>query len=167
MTALVAGLLFSGTAVADHHKIKSAMSAGPDSLTADATIKAWDGTVLREGSNGWICLPDNADTPGADPWCINDAWGNFLEALTAKKDPSYDTVGVAYMLAGDTPVSNTDPFATEFTNAADWVDNLGALPTTPWNKSSRTYPVVRLIPNQPSIAGPVHRQRRIPGPGAN
>ena len=126
MTALVAGLLFSGPAIADDDAIKSAMSAGPESLAAHATIKAWDGTVLREGSNGWICLPDNADTPGADPWCINGAWGNFLEAITAKKDPSYDSVGVAYMLAGDTAVSNTDPFATEFTNDADWVDNLGA-----------------------------------------
>jgi len=30
------------------------------------------------------------------------------------------------MLAGDTPVSNADPFATGFTNDADWVTGLGA-----------------------------------------
>lgn len=30
------------------------------------------------------------------------------------------------MLAGGTPASNADPFATGFTNDADWVTGLGA-----------------------------------------
>lgn len=30
------------------------------------------------------------------------------------------------MLRGDTPVSNTDPYATRKTNDADWVSGLGA-----------------------------------------
>lgn len=118
--------LMSGAALAADDQIASAAMAGPASIADHATILDWEGKVLREGSTGWTCRPDNAATEGTDPWCYNAAWGNFLEAIVAKKDPSYDTVGVAYMLAGDTPVSNTDPFATEFTNDADWVEDLGA-----------------------------------------
>lgn len=113
-------------ALAQHEKVASAESAGPSSLSERATIVNWDMTVLREGSNGWTCLPDNADTPGEDPWCVNDPWRDFLHAYMQKEDPSYDKVGIAYMLQGDTPVSNTDPFATEKTNDADWVEDLGA-----------------------------------------
>ncbi|NIX25335.1 MAG: hypothetical protein GWN07_38280, partial [Actinobacteria bacterium] len=42
-------------------KIHSAMSAAPASIAEDATIMDWDMTVLREGSNGWTCLPDRPD----------------------------------------------------------------------------------------------------------
>ncbi len=35
-------------------------------------------------------------------------------------------VGVAYMLMGDSPVSNTDPAATSKTTDSDWVVGLGA-----------------------------------------
>ena len=125
-TALGVGLLMSGTALAGDQEIESAMSAAPESLAGEATIMDWDGNILREGTNGWTCLPDRPDTGGTDPWCVNDAWSNFLDAYIAKKDPSYTTLGVAYMLAGDTPVSNTDPYETEFTNDADWVKDLGS-----------------------------------------
>ena len=91
--------------------IASAESAGPASLASQATISDWDGLTLREGSNGWTCLPDHPATPGTDPWCINAPWGNVLAAYAAHEDPNFDEVGVGYMLAGDTPVSNTDPYA--------------------------------------------------------
>ena len=107
-------------------KIKSAESAAPSSISASATVRDWDGTILREGTNGWTCLPDNANTPGTDPWCVNEPWLNFLEAYVAKQKPTYREVGIAYMLMGDTPVSNTDPYATARTNDADWVEDLGA-----------------------------------------
>jgi hypothetical protein len=35
-------------------------------------------------------------------------------------------IGFAYMLAGDSPVSNTDPYATEPTGSEDRVTDLGA-----------------------------------------
>ncbi len=38
-------------------KMARAMSAAPASISSDATIVDTDGTVLREGSNGWTCLP--------------------------------------------------------------------------------------------------------------
>jgi hypothetical protein len=106
--------------------IESATSAAPASLSDDATVIDWEFNVLQEGTNGWTCLPDRSDTPGTDPWCVNDAWLNFLEAYVSKTDPTYTNVGIAYMLQGDTPVSNTDPYATEKTTDEDWVEDVGA-----------------------------------------
>jgi hypothetical protein len=87
--------------------IASAESAAPASISATATIQDWDGNVLREGTNGWTCLPDRPD------------------AYVNKTEPTYTSVGVAYMLQGDTPVSNTDPYATAPTSEEDWVTGLG------------------------------------------
>ena len=106
--------------------IRSAMSAGPASISADAAVMDWEMNEIRSGSNGWTCLPDRPDTPGEDPWCVNDPWLNFLEAYIAKTEPTYTELGFAYMLEGDTPVSNSDPYASEPTAADDWVTGLGA-----------------------------------------
>ncbi len=113
-------------ALAETKAIASAESAGPASLSKNATIKDWNMKVLREGTNGWTCLPDNPGTPGTDPWCMNDPWLNLLDALTKKKEPTYTQTGIAYMLQGDTPVSNTDPFATAPKPGDDWVHGLKA-----------------------------------------
>ena len=53
------GMLGSSMALADDNDaiIASAESAGPASVTANATIKAADGTVLREGTNTYTCYP--------------------------------------------------------------------------------------------------------------
>lgn len=58
----------TSTATADA-QIANAMSAGPASLAANATIVDWpsasnpDFAELRAGSNGWTCLPDDPSTP--------------------------------------------------------------------------------------------------------
>jgi hypothetical protein len=106
--------------------VESAMMAAPASISDNATVVDWEMTVIREGTNEWTCLPDRADTPGTDPWCITEAWKNFLNAYVNKTEPTYDQIGFAYMMAGDTPVSNSDPFATEPTGPEDWVTHLGA-----------------------------------------
>ena len=118
-------LVFAGGAAASDDLIASAMSAAPESISADSTIMDWDFKVLRKGSNGWTCLPDRADTPGNDPWCVNDPWMNFLMAYVNKEEPTYTGFGISYMLRGDTPVSNKDPYATEPTTPDDWVTDLG------------------------------------------
>lgn len=119
------GLIMSGSAYAETPAIKSALSAAPHSLAKNAAVKSWDHKTLRKGTNGWTCLPDRLDTPGNDPWCVNDPWLDFLDALMNKKKPSYTKVGIAYMLQGDTPVSNTDPYAKKHKPGDDWVAGLG------------------------------------------
>ena len=104
----------------------AAESAAPASLSKHATILNRDGQVVRIGSNGWMCLPDDPNTAGTDSVCMNESWRNFMDALKNKKKPTYTQVGIAYMLQGDRPVSNTDPYATEPKPGDDWVDQLGA-----------------------------------------
>ncbi|MCK5711265.1 MAG: hypothetical protein KAI25_00965 [Hyphomicrobiaceae bacterium] len=124
-TGAALALLLPATALAQQDIIESAMSAGPATVSMNATIMNWDLETVREGTNDWTCLPDRPDTPGNDPWCVNAPWLNFLQAYVGQKEPTYTTVGVAYMLQGDTPVSNTDPYATEPTSPEDWVVGLG------------------------------------------
>jgi hypothetical protein len=121
---ILAGILMPGNVLADD-QIKSAMSAAPASVSANARVMDWNFKTLREGNNTWTCLPDRPDTPGNDPWCVNEPWLNFLNAYVKKEKPTYREIGFAYMLMGDTPVSNSSPYATEPTGKEDWVTNLG------------------------------------------
>ena len=109
-----------------HAAESAAESAAPASLSAHATIMDLEGNVLRKGTNGWVCMPDNPDTVGTDPMCLDKQWVGFGEALKNKTAPAYSQVGVAYMLQGDRPVSNTDPFAKNPKPGEDWVEGLGA-----------------------------------------
>ncbi len=117
-------VFLSTTAIADQAAIQSAHSAGPNSLAKNATIRQWDGQVLRKGTNGWTCLPDAPGNGGPDPWCIEASWQNLLSALKNKKAPSYKKVGIAYMLAGDAPISNITPAGKKADG--DWVEGLKA-----------------------------------------
>ena len=122
ITALLVSL--SMVAHADQADTQSAISAGPHSITKNATIMRWNGDVLRQGSNGWTCLPDIPGDGGNNPWCVDASWQNLLDALSNNKAPSYDKVGIAYMLAGDAPVSNITPTGKK--EDGDWVEGLRA-----------------------------------------
>jgi hypothetical protein len=100
-------------------KIESAMSAGPSTLTENATIMDGE-VVLREGSNGWTCFPDTPGTPGADPLCLDETWMGWLQALVAGEEPDTQVVGLAYMLSGGSD-SNIDPFAAGPEEGNEWV----------------------------------------------
>jgi hypothetical protein len=106
----------------DEATIESAMSAAPASIAENATIMDVDGTtVLREGSNGWTCFPDANATPASDPMCLDETWMGWLEALVAGEEPDTQVVGLAYMLAGGSDASNTDPFATGPEAENEWI----------------------------------------------
>jgi len=111
-TVAVLTLLARPVAGADQSKqakIARASEAAPESISKNATIVDTDGTVLRSGSNGWHCHPIMA--PGSEhPMCNNDVWMRFMTAYANKADFKTDRVGISYMLAGDDPTNNADPF---------------------------------------------------------
>jgi hypothetical protein len=105
--------------------IRSAMSAAPASVAGNATVVDHHGKVLRQGTNGWVCMPDNPEVPNNTPMCLDKAWSEFMDAYVNKRTPSFSGVGFGYMLQEDFPVSNTDPFATGPTPDNQWVANAG------------------------------------------
>ena len=52
---IAAGISTSAFAESNDAKIARAMSAAPSDISEDATIMDVDGTILREGSNEWVC----------------------------------------------------------------------------------------------------------------
>lgn len=126
LLALAFSFMIAGIAWADDEstatKIARAEMAAPASISAEATIMDADGTVLREGSNGWICLPGVPLIPGDDhPMCNDAVWTAWLAAVAAGEEFSTDTVGYSYMLQGDAMVHNHDPSATEPDDSGHWV----------------------------------------------
>ena len=110
----------------DDEMIRSAMSAGPDAVTKEAAIMAMDDKMqmrtLRAGTNGWTCLPDMPNSPGADPMCLDKNGMEWAAAWMGHTNPPKDKMAVAYMLAGGSDASNDDPFATKPAEGHAWVD---------------------------------------------
>jgi hypothetical protein len=68
-------------------------------------------TVLRQGNNGFTCMPDNPASPGQDPMCGDANAMAWAETLTGHQPPPQGKVGFMYMLATGSDASNTDPHA--------------------------------------------------------
>lgn len=101
--------------------ITSALSAAPPAITARAGVMDMNQKVLRQSSNGWMCMPDLPAVPNDSPMCADSAWADFPAALTEKRAPRVPRIGFAYMLRGDQPVSNKDPFAKGPTADNEWL----------------------------------------------
>ena len=88
-------------------KIERAMSAGPDNISKSARIIDTDAqgnkVVLREGSNGFTCMPGNPNVVGDPPICADAASMQWASEFSAHKPkPTNNVPGIAYMLAGAT-----------------------------------------------------------------
>jgi len=109
----------------DKKMIKSAMSAAPAKIAKGATIVTMeaDGKMrtLREGKNGFTCMPDSPDTPGPDPMCMDKNSMEWVGAWAAHTTPPSGKVGLMYMLAGGTDASNTDPYAAKPDGKNHWI----------------------------------------------
>jgi hypothetical protein len=96
-------------------KIRRAMLAGPSIVTSEATVAEMDRqgnmTVLRAGTNDWVCIPGDQNIVGWPDMAIDPmgmVW--FKDLLARKPKPTNTSPGLIYMLNGATQRSFTDPF---------------------------------------------------------
>jgi hypothetical protein len=119
--ALLTSSAFAGETAAD--KISRAMSAAPQSVSGNAMIMDNDGTMLREGSNGWTCMPNTMPDDHA-PMCNDALWMKMMHAVGNKLPFEADGIGISYMLQGDigAGVSNATPYHPDPKNADDYTE---------------------------------------------
>jgi hypothetical protein len=88
----------------EEQKLRNAMSAGPPSVAEAATILDGVDTtkakVLRKGTNGWTCVPDDPGSPGNNPQCLNKNGLEWWAVLMAHRAPKLTAPGIDYMLQG-------------------------------------------------------------------
>jgi hypothetical protein len=66
--------------------------------------------MLREGTNGWTCLPDDPTSPTLnDPQCLDKQFLNWTMALMAGEASHTTEIGIGYMLQGGVVADNDDP----------------------------------------------------------
>ncbi len=110
----------------DAAKIADASRAAPAGLVEGATFLDWpqepggEFRVLRQGTNGWNCLPDFPGDSNYAPECFDDEWLAFLKAYLDGRTPSTERIGLSYMLNARWAVSNTDRTATAATADNQW-----------------------------------------------
>jgi hypothetical protein len=115
---LAAGTVMAGDKAA---MIASATSAGPASVTANATVKDSDGNVLKQGSNDFTCYPE---TEGMGAMCNQGQWDDLIAAVMSKGEFTANQISFSYMLAGEgnaLGVSNSDPYQTDPGAVDDWI----------------------------------------------
>jgi hypothetical protein len=106
---IAVALTFPTFADTVEEKISMAMSAAPAAVSASATIKDDDGTLLRKGTNGYTCFPGSGS-----PMCNDAVWVKLMGAIESKADFSSDSIGISYMLQGDAEAgSNDSPYASD------------------------------------------------------
>jgi hypothetical protein len=96
-------------------KIRRALLSGPDSVTREATVAEMDAqgkmTVLRPGTNQWVCVPGNENIIGQADMCADPMGMRWMMDVMARKPkPSNTEPGLIYMLNGALQRSYTDPF---------------------------------------------------------
>ena len=146
--SLILALLLSPLAASAQDKaglLKGALSAGWPGMVENATVVDWDGNVLKEGSNGYTCLPTPPMLTVDSPMCMDSEWMKWADAWQNKKEYAAGSLGISYMLAGDGGASNVDPYAEGPTADNEWIregahlmilapaEFLEAFPTDPHN----------------------------------
>jgi len=118
---------FTTSAHSDEWKIKNALSAGPPVITEHATVMDWPidmkgghGRVLRQGTNGWTCMPDVPGRPQHNPMCADETMMKWLTATMAGVKPNIDRVGLSYMLLGEARQGQNTPPAKDPAQVKEW-----------------------------------------------
>jgi hypothetical protein len=146
--ALIATMLLLPFVLSAQEKpdlLKDALKAAWPGMIDGATVVDWEGNVLKEGSNGYTCLPTPPMLTVDSPMCMDSEWMKWADAWQNKKDYKAQTLGISYMLAGDGGASNIDPYAEGPTEDNEWIregahlmivappELLEAFPTDPHN----------------------------------
>jgi len=125
--------------------INDALGAAWPGMAKDATVVDWEGNVLKQGSNGYTCMPTPPMLSGSAPMCMDSEWMKWAGAWQSKGEYVATKLGISYMLAGDEGASNVDPFAQGPTEDNEWIKEgahlmilappelLDAFPTDPDN----------------------------------
>ena len=124
-------------------------TAAPDYIAADANVLGPDMSVLREGANGWTCLPVNprgqsdpengwVDAHEAMPLCGDAEVFKWISAYLADETPVMDKDGYAWMLHGDMGEDNTTPKTLTEEESAEghWIESGPHLMRMPSDPSS-------------------------------
>jgi hypothetical protein len=110
-------------------KIRRALSAAPPNVASSAkvadTVEKGNMTVLRDGHNGFTCVPGHVGVVGDGPASMDEAAvQGTLDWMAHKPKPTNTRPGIIYQLACDSDWSATDPWATSGTPhkwVAGWV----------------------------------------------
>lgn len=109
--------LAAGDGESDQMKIPRALSAAPKEVVRSAKVVEIDAhgkmIVLREGTNGFTCMPGNPQAVGDPAMCMDGPsmlWAADFKAHKPK--PTHTVPGITYMLAGATQRSDSDPYDT-------------------------------------------------------
>lgn len=70
---------FTQTTPSKEIQIKLAVLAAPEDQRASATVYAFDGTLLRKGSNQTVCLGDDPNREGLSVSCYHSSAQPFME----------------------------------------------------------------------------------------
>ena len=139
----------SGPHTSTEWQIWAYSTAAPSFIAADATIIDGANNVLREGSNGWTCLPANPrgmanpesgwnDAHEAMPLCADEEGFKWVGAYLGGETPQLDRDVFIWMLHGDMGEDNTTPLVMNQSDAQD---------PTNWIVSG---PHLMLMPKDPS-----------------
>ncbi len=102
--------------------IASALKAAPEAITATATLADLAGNVLRQGTSGFTCMPDDPEIPGDAPICLDAGWHAFINAwMNQEEPPVLEEPAFIYALQGGWPASNVDPYAAGPTEDNEWL----------------------------------------------
>lgn len=118
---LVMAMALASPSQAQSTPLENALSATWPGMVEGATVVDWEGKVLKEGSNGYTCMPTPPMLTGNAPMCLDETWMAWAQAWQAKEPYTAEALGIAYMLAGDAGASNVDPYAEGPSEDNQWI----------------------------------------------
>ena len=130
-------------------KIWAYSTAAPSFIASGCKVMESDGTVLREGTNGWTAMPGNPrgmsdpengwkDPHEAMPMVMDAQAMKWAMAFMSGKKPELDHDGWMYMLHGDMGEDNTKQLVFKKEDAAEghWIESGAHLMLMPKDPAS-------------------------------